>query len=56
MALEETVTLEKERGGEFRLKSAIQHFGGTDEQGHYISFIKDNTGQWWKADDSNVTM
>lgn len=61
MALEETLTIENEGegGGKFCLKSAIQWIGSSGIElqgtsGHYISYVKDNRGQWWKANDQLV--
>lgn len=59
MAIEETIPLQKvvnsrEGGDRFCLISAIGWIGEEVEKGHFISYIKDNKGQWWKANDQHV--
>jgi hypothetical protein len=41
----------------YELTSVLLHLGNSAQSGHYISHIRDEqTGQWWKFNDSQVTL
>ena len=39
----------------FSMVSCVCHYGQSPHDGHYISFRKDASGNWWRCDDRNVT-
>lgn len=39
----------------YALRAVLTHTGRSADSGHYISWIKDDKGNWWKMDDDKVT-
>jgi ubiquitin carboxyl-terminal hydrolase 36/42 len=51
MAFPESVSLP---GGRYELYSIIVHEGKVISHGHFLSYVKDGNGNWYKADDLTV--
>ncbi len=41
--------------GWYDLVAVLTHVGRTAESGHYIGWVKDQNGEWWKFDDDKVS-
>ena len=43
-------------GVEYEVKAIVSHWGNTIREGHYVSYLKNETGQWWLLNDSSATL
>ena len=39
----------------YDLKAAVVHLGNTPNGGHYLTYIKDDDGSYWCANDASAT-